>query len=469
MKIHFFGATQEVTGSCFLIHSQSHKILVDCGLLQGSHTKERKNFEAFPFDASQIHAVLLTHAHIDHSGKLPLLIKAGFKGKIYTHHATKDLCNIMLQDAGFLNEKDVETENRKRKRRGKELLTPLYTIQDAIHTMGYFETFDYNNKQEILPNISIKLSDAGHILGSAIIEVWLSEGGTNRKIVFSGDLGRKDMPILKDPTIIKSADLVLMESTYGDRNLHPWNEHLQQFSEIIREARQSKGNILIPSFAVGRSQEILYSFHENFEALHLKNSLIFLDSPMAIKVTEVYAKHWNLYDKKAKNIIRTSGSPYELPNLRLCTSTLESMTINQIKDGAVIIAGSGMCNGGRIRHHLKHNIWRKQCHLIFVGYQAESTLGRRILDGAKEINLWGERIQVSAQIHMVDGFSAHADQTSLLNWYGHFDNLPPLILIHGEISAMKTLAQEIYNRYTVHSWIPKYKDQYDLIKRKPID
>tara|TARA_R110002110_G_scaffold415856_3_gene658477 strand:- start:57319 stop:58728 length:1410 start_codon:yes stop_codon:yes gene_type:complete len=468
MKIQFFGATQEVTGSCFLIQTQSYKILVDCGLLQGSHTKEQKNFEAFPFDVNEINAVLLTHAHIDHSGKLPLLIKAGFKGKIYTHHATKDLCNIMLQDAGFLNEKDVEIENRKRERRGQELLSPLYTVQDAIQTMSYFETLGYGIKQEIIRNISIKLSDAGHILGSAIIEVWLSEGGVTRKVVFSGDLGRKDMPILRDPSIIKNADLVLMESTYGDRGLPRWEENLKQFSDIILEARQSKGNILIPSFAVGRSQEILYSFYDNFNTLNLNNSLIFLDSPMAIKVTEVYAKHWNLYDKAARNIVKTSGSPYKLPNLRLCVDTADSMGINQIKQGAIIIAGSGMCNGGRIRHHLKHNIWRKQCHLIFVGYQAESTLGRRILEGAKEINLWGEQIQVSAKVHMVNGFSAHADQTGLLNWYGHFNNLPPLILVHGEINAMNNLAQEIYNRYTVHPWIPKYKDEYDLIKRKPI-
>ena len=468
MKIQFFGATQEVTGSCFLIKIQSHKILVDCGLLQGSHTTERQNFAPFPFDASKIDAVLLTHAHIDHSGKLPLLIKAGFKGKIYTHHATKDLCNIMLQDAGFLNEKDVEIENRKRERRGQELLTPLYTVQDAIQTMQYFKTLPYSSKQEVIPNVSIKLNDAGHILGSAIIEVWLSEGGVTRKVVFSGDLGRKDMPILRDPTIIKNADLVLMESTYGDRTLPPWKENLQQFSEIVREARQSRGNILIPSFAVGRSQEILYSFHEHFDTLSLKNSLIFLDSPMAIKVTAVYAKHWGLYDKAAKNIVKISGSPYELPNLRFCIDTAESMAINRIKEGAIIIAGSGMCNGGRIRHHLKHNIWRKQCHLIFVGYQAESTLGRRILNGAKEIKLWGEKIKVSAKVHMVTGFSAHADQTSLLNWYGNFDTLPPLILIHGEIKAMKILSQEIYNRYTIHPWIPKYKDQYDLIKREPI-
>jgi len=463
------GATQEVTGSCFLIQNQSHKILVDCGLLQGSYTQEKRNFEAFPFEPSQIDAVLLTHAHIDHSGKLPLLVKAGFKGKIYTHHATKDLCNIMLQDAGFLNEKDAETENRKRERRGQALQKPLYTVQDAIQAIKYFDTFDYNHKKEIFPNVSIKLSDAGHILGSAIIEIWLSEGGINRKVVFSGDLGRKAMPILKDPAILKNADLALMESTYGDRSLSPWEESSKQFSEIICDARKSKGNILIPSFAVGRSQEILYSFHEHFEALDLKNSLIFLDSPMAIKITEVYAKHRSLYDKQTKKIIRTSGSPYELPNLRLCVSTAESMAINQIKDGAVIIAGSGMCNGGRIRHHLKHNIWRKQSHIIFVGYQAENTLGRSILNGAKEINLWGERIKVSAHVHMIDGFSAHADQTSLLNWYGHFENLPPLILIHGELKAMKSLSQEIYNRYTVHPWIPEYKSQYDLIKKKPID
>lgn len=468
MQLYFYGATQEVTGSCFLLEFSDKRVLIDCGLLQGSQKHELHNFDPFPFDVHSIDAVLLTHAHIDHSGKLPLLKKRGFKGKIYTHHATSDLCNIMLQDAGFLNEKDVELENRKRERKGLDLIAPLYTVKDALDTMQFFETLDYDVKREILPNLSMRLNDAGHILGSAIIEVWVSEGGVTRKLVFSGDLGRKDMPILKNPAVIKEADLVIMESTYGDRTLPHWNETLTQFSEILHETSQTNGNILIPSFAVGRSQELLYTFFVNFDTLPLKNALIFLDSPMAVEVTKVYSRHWNLYDKAAKKIIKEYGSPYHLPNLRLCVSTEESMAINQIKQGAIIIAGSGMCDGGRIRHHMKHNIWRRNCHLIFVGYQAEGTLGRRILDGASEINLWGEIIQVKAKVHVVNSFSAHADQTGLLDWYGQFDSLPPIALVHGESSSIDRLAQEIYKRFTVYAWIPKFKDRYDLIKQKPI-
>lgn len=469
MQLQFLGATEEVTGACFLLETSSHKVLIDCGLIQGSSKDEKRNFEPFPFDVSTIDAVFLTHAHIDHSGKLPSLVKSGFKGKIFTHPATRDLCGVMLQDAGFLNEKDVELENRKRARRGLEPLIPLYTVKDALDTMSFFESCPYNEKKEVLPNIKIRLSDAGHILGSAILEVWVSEGGVTRKIVFSGDLGRKDMPILKDPTFIKEADLVVMETTYGDRTLPHWNETLNAFSDIIKDTAKSKGNILIPSFAVGRSQEILYTFYENFESLSLENALIFLDSPMAIEVTKIYSKHWELYDKAAKNIVKTQGSPYQLPNLRLCVDVSESMGINNIKQGAIIIAGSGMCDGGRIRHHLKHNIWRKSCHLIFVGYQAQGTLGRMILEGAKEIKLWGEIIRIKANIHMVDGFSAHADQTGLLNWYGHFENLPPIALIHGEKEAMDTLSKLIYEKYTVHAWIPRFKHRYDLIKQAPIE
>ena len=465
MKLHCFGATQEVTGSCYMIENQSHKILIDCGLFQGIREEERRNFDPFPFDPKEIDAVVLTHAHIDHSGRLPILFKQGFKGKIFTHPATHDLCDIMLRDAGFLNEKDVESENRKRERKGLDLIEPLYTIKEAIEAMRSFELIPYDEKHEILPNIRIRLLDAGHILGSAIIEIWLSEKGVNRKLVFSGDIGRQELPILKDPTFVKEADLVIMESTYGDRDLPHWDETLKEFSRIVEEAMQTKGNILIPSFAVGRSQEILYSFFTNYDKLPIQNTYIFLDSPMAIKVTEVYSKHWKLYDKATKELIKKSGSPYHVPNLRLTVDTQDSMSINQIKQGAIIIAGSGMCDGGRIRHHLKHNIWRKNCHLIFVGYQARGTLGRQILEGAKDIHLWGERIRVNAHIHTIDGFSAHADRKTLLKWYGHFENLPPLALVHGEKASMDSLQEAIYQKYTVRAWIPQYKDCYDLIKK----
>lgn len=467
MKLHCFGATQEVTGSCFLIENQNKKILIDCGLIQGRAIDEKRNYDALPFTAKELDVVILTHAHIDHSGRLPILVKNGFSGKIISHPATIDLCDIMLRDTGFLNEKEVETLNRKRERKGLDYIEPLYTVKDAINTMPFFSPLPYDKIEEILPNVKIRFLDAGHILGSAIVEMWLSEGGVTRKVVFSGDLGRQGLPILKDPTFVKNADVVIMESTYGDRNIQSWKETIKEFSQIIDEALASKGNILIPAFAVGRSQEILYSLFVNYDKLPLQNTYIFLDSPMAIEATKVYTKHWQLYDKATKDLIKTSGSPYQLPNLRLTVDTEQSMAINQIKQGAIIIAGSGMCEGGRIRHHLKHNIWRKQCHLLFVGYQAQGTLGRMLIEGASEIRLWGERVRVAAKIHSINGFSAHADQETLLKWYGHFESSPALILVHGEISALSTLQNEIYQKFTVHPWIPKYKDSYDLIKRQP--
>lgn len=468
MEIQFLGAAREVTGSCFLIQTHQHRILVDCGLIQGSRKQAARNFKPFPFDPETIDALILTHAHIDHSGKIPVLIKAGFKGKIYTHPATIDLCHIMLQDGGFLNEKDTELENRKRARRGQPPLTPLYTVQEAQKAMTFFSPLTYDHKCEILPQATLKLSDAGHLLGSAIIELWLTEKGVTRKLVFSGDLGRKNMPLLRDPTPIQNADLVVMESTYGDRFLPDWNSALEEFSKVIIQARQSKGNILIPSFAVGRSQEILYAFHEHFKALSLEKALIFLDSPMAIEVTKVYAKHWPLYDKEAKRVVQRTGSPYHLPNLRLSLSTQESMAINQVRQGAIIIACSGMLDGGRIRHHLKHNLWRKQCHLIFVGYQAQGTLGRRILEGAKEIKLWSELIQVNAKIHMISGFSAHADQTGLCQWYHQFSQRPPVALVHGELNGLHGLASTLHEQFGIKPWIPKYRDRYDLIHHVPL-
>lgn len=466
MELQFLGATQEVTGSCFLITTQHHRLLVDCGLIQGSPQEEKRNAKPFPFKANKIDAVLLTHAHIDHSGRLPYLIKQGFQGKIYTHSATRDLCSIMLKDAAFIYEKDLELDNRKRARKGLPLLEPLYDITDVERTLTHIQGLEYGQLIEFLPGFKMRLNDAGHILGSAIIELFVNEKGNARKLVFSGDLGRKNMPILKDPTSLKEADFVIMESTYGDRLLPTWQENLEAFSQIISDALKTKGNILIPSFAVGRAQELLYLFKEQYDSLPIQNTLIFLDSPMAIEATKVYSKHWMLYDQETKHFIETHGSPYELPNLRLCVKSEDSMAINNISQGAVVIAGSGMCDGGRIRHHLKHNIWRKQCHVVFVGYQAYGTLGREILEGAKHIKLWGERIKVAAQIHHINGFSAHADQEALIHWYGCFQNRPPVCLIHGEKKAQQELQKHLSEKYTIHPWIPGYRDKIDLISKK---
>lgn len=464
VEIQFCGATEQVTGSCYLIRVNDQQILVDCGLFQGSHGAYQKNQEPFPFAADNIDAMILTHAHLDHSGRIPLLIKAGFTGPIYTQHASYDLVEILLRDAAYIHEKDAEYENRKRARQHLKPIQPLYTIADAEAAFKQFRTIAYDAKTEILPGIQIRLNDAGHILGSAIVECWLNEKGVTRKLVFSGDLGHKGAPILRDPAYIDEADFVVMESTYGNRNHRSFAQTWEELKAAFLEASTHRGNVLIPAFTVGRTQELLYAMHQHYDEWKIDGWHIFLDSPMAIEATKTYAKHWELYDKKTQDIIVQQGSPYRLPNLHLSQTTQESMAINNIQSGAMIIAGSGMCDAGRIRHHLKHNLWRSDCHLIIIGYQAPGTIGRAIVDGAKTINLWGEKISVAAKVHTVGGLSAHADQQGLLDWYGHFTTNPKVALTHGELSSMQTLAAALYDLRTVHAIIPKHEQVINLAK-----
>ncbi|MGR8980580.1 MAG: MBL fold metallo-hydrolase RNA specificity domain-containing protein [Gammaproteobacteria bacterium] len=443
MQIEFLGATREVTGSCFLLRVGEHRLLVECGLIQGSSQHERHNRDPFLFEPKDIDAVVLTHAHLDHSGRLPLLIKRGYTGQIYTHTATVDLCAIMLEDAGYLNEKEVQWENKKRERKGLELIEPLYTRQEAREAHKNFRSLDFGEPEEILPGITLTLRDAGHILGSAIAELDLTEGDRSRKVVFSGDLGHRGAPILRDPESVKQADLVIMESTYGDRLHRSWDKTWEEMGEIISNARSGKGNILIPAFAVGRTQELLYVFNRYFDEWGIGDWEVFLDSPMAIEATEVYSNHAKIYDKRAKEMYEKSGDPFILPNLHRSQRSDDSMKINQIRAGAIVIAGSGMCTGGRIKHHFKHNIWRKDAHVLIVGFQARGTLGRALVDGAEHIRLWGETMQVKAQVHTIGGLSAHADQQGLVEWYNHFENRPRVVLVHGEPEAMDVLAQRL--------------------------
>lgn len=443
MKIEFLGAAGEVTGSCFLLRFAGQQILVDCGLIQGSRIHERHNHEPFPFKVGEIDAVVLTHAHLDHSGRLPLLVKRGYKGPVYTHKATVDLCGVMLEDAGYLNEKEVQWENNKRERKGLELIEPLYTRKEARIAHQQFQPLEYSNTREILPGVKLTLHDAGHILGSAIVELGLKEGGSRYKIVFSGDLGHYGAPILRDPAVIKEADLVVMESTYGDRLHREWHETWREMGDILSGAYSGKGNILIPAFTIGRTQEMLYVFNRHFDEWGIGNWEVFLDSPMGIEATEIYTRHAKVYDAGARKIYEQSGDPFNLPNLHLYRRSQDSMKLNRISSGAIIIAGSGMCTGGRIKHHLKHNIWREHAHVLMVGFQAKGTPGRALVDGARYIRLWGETIQVKAQVHTVGGLSAHADQSGLINWYRQFDNRPRVVLVHGETEAMDTLARKL--------------------------
>jgi metallo-beta-lactamase family protein len=462
MEIIFYGATHEVTGSCYLLRVGKYRVLVECGLIQGSPQHERHNQDPFPFDPASIDAVVLTHAHLDHSGRLPLLIKQGFKGVIHTHRATVDLCRIMLEDAGYLNEKDAEWENRKRERRGQPLVAPLYTLQEARLAHKQFRALEYDKARDILPGIRLTLHEAGHILGSAIARLELNDGRQQRSVVFSGDLGHAGAPILRDPERVRQADLVVMESTYGDRDHRPWEATWQEMGEILAHARSARGNVLIPAFAVGRTQELLYAFRQHYQQWGLDHWQIFLDSPMAIKATSVYRKHARVYDARARQILEEIGDPFDMPNLTLSSRPQQSMAINQISAGAIIIAGSGMCTGGRIIHHLKHNAWRKHAHIMMVGFQAEGTRGRALVDGADEIHLWGEPIQVNAKVHTIGGLSAHADQKGLMDWYRHFDGRPPVALVHGEPAAMQALAARLKNELRATVIQPDFGQRVDL-------
>ena len=462
MKIQFWGATEEVTGSCMLVQAGRRRVLLDCGLFQGTPQDEARNSQPFPFTPANIDAVILSHAHIDHSGRLPLLYKSGFKGHIYTQRASKELCNILLQDSAYLNEKDAEIENRKRARKGLKKIEPLYTRQDARKVIRKFKGLEYDKQFELFPEIKFRFRDAGHILGSAIVELWLTEAGQTKKITFSGDLGHPDIPILRNPYKVVDSDIVIMETTYGDRCHRPMADTLAEIGNIITEAKDSGGNILIPSFAVGRSQELLYLFAKHYIDWQLAEWKIFLDSPMAIAATDVYLNHRDLYDEDASKIFLNKKIDALLPGLHISHTANQSMQLNKITSGAIIIAGSGMCNGGRIRHHLKHNIWKRSCHLIIVGFQARGTLGRSMVDGAKHIRLWGETINVNASIHTVGGLSAHADQNSLTQWYNNFKNPSKLILVHGEKEAMHTIYEKLSGRQSTKFLIPQYGNKVEL-------
>ena len=463
ISIQFFGAAGEVTGSCHVVTVGKQRLLLDCGLIQGGHKDESRNREPFPFKPGSIDAVVLSHAHIDHSGRLPLLIKQGFRGPVYTHRACRDLCRVMLKDAGFLAERDVEWENRKRERKGLDRIEPLFTVEDAKLALRHFKGLVYGKKQTILPGVTLRLSDAGHILGSSIVELWLVEGKSTRKLVFSGDLGRYDMPVLEDPAIIRQAGHVVMESTYGDRLHRSWEDSLQEFHGVLNNATSGKGNILIPAFAVGRTQEILYLMAKNFEAWNLDRWHIFLDSPMAIEATRIFTQNTDLFDTEATDLWRKNNKKPLLPNLKISRTPGQSMAINNIRRGAIIIAGSGMCTGGRIRHHLKHNIWRRECHLVITGFQARGTTGRALVDGARYIRLWGEEVRVAARVHTIGGLSAHADQLALKNWYGNFKGHPPVTLVHGEERAITGLSDCLRKEFSAPVHVAKPGERLDLV------
>lgn len=462
MKLSFLGAAHEVTGSCHFIEACGKKILVDCGMQQG----QDDDTQELPVVPADIDYLFLTHAHIDHSGKLPLLSKMGFNGKIFTTVATGELCSIMLQDSAHIQEFEAEWKNRKRQRAGEDLYEPLYTIEDAQRIMKRFVTFEYNQIISVCDGIKIRFIDVGHLLGSASIEVWIEEEDTNKKLVFSGDIGNLNQPLIRDPQYITEADYVVMESTYGDRNHGPAPDYVQELADIIKETFDQGGNVVIPSFAVGRTQELLYFLRDivnNNRIPGYSEIPVYVDSPLAVEATNVFNKNVKVYfDEEAMSLINQGINPITFPGLKISVTSDESKAINFDSRSKVIISASGMCDAGRIRHHLKHNLWRAESTIVFVGFQAIGTLGRSLLEGTKTVKLFGESITVNANIVRLHGISGHADQAGLLRWLSAFEQKPKRVfVVHGEASVCDSFAALLQDQ-GYDAMAPNLQASFDL-------
>lgn len=459
MKLDFYGATGCVTGSGHLLKVHDKNILLDCGLYQGKDEKERGN-ETFNFNPQKIDYVILSHAHIDHSGRIPLLYKQGFKGRIICTEGTEDLCRIMLEDSGHIQEMETEWDNRKRIRQGLNQLEPLYTTKMALLSMYLFESYPYDQWIEIFEGFKVRFKDAGHLLGSAIVEMLITEDGKATKIVYSGDLGNVDIPILKDPATVDTADYLILETTYGDRLHEHAATEFRELVKIIKDTFRRGGNVIIPSFAVGRTQEVLYALNKFVEDQDLKNVKIYVDSPLASESTTIFRKYTKYFDKAAQELIEKGDDPFAFDGLTFVKSPEESAKLNKVQSGAVIISASGMCEAGRIKHHLKHNLWRKECTIVFVGYQAEGTLGRAILDGQKKVKILGEEIAVNARIHNFQGLSGHADRNGLLNWVEAFTAKPKCtILVHGD-DVSRASFYELLQQKEFNTYIPSFGESF---------
>lgn len=464
MKISFHGAAEGVTGSCHLVQVGSKKLLIDCGLFQGSRETQEENARAFGFEARDIDYVLLTHAHLDHCGRIPLLAKRGFSGEVISTHATQELARVVMLDSAHLNEEEVRRQNRKlqRLRQPNALVEPLYTTEDALHALDFFgRRASYDKPIEVAKGIRATFIDAGHILGSACIFLELEEDGQQRTVLFSGDLGTDGKAILQDPAPPPHADVVIMETTYGDRPHKQLKPSIEELYEAINDTMARGGNVIIPTFALERAQELLYYLHEGAQQQRLPNGLqLFLDSPMAISATAIFGRHPECYDAETNKLFADGHDPFDFPNLHFVHETSESIALNNIHSGALILAGSGMCTGGRVRHHLKRNLWRKDCSVIFVGYAAKGTLARRIVDGAKTVKIFGEEVAVNASIYTIGGFSAHAGQTELLAWHRAINKPKTTYLVHGEIESMEVFAERLSD---TEVRIAKRDQEYDLI------
>lgn len=463
MNITLYGAAGDVTGSAYYLETKKANVLIDFGSFQGGKKAELKNKIFPPINVKKLDAVVLTHSHLDHSGRLPLLVKAGYRNPIYATPATCDITGLILRDSAKVQMFDVERDNRRRMRKGESLIAPLYTAADAEAAVKLLTPINYDAPFKVATGISVRPVEAGHILGSSSLVVTINEDDTQKTIIFSGDLGPGGMAILKDSESLVKADLVFLESTYGDRDHRSLQETIAQGEEIIRDAIRHDGKILIPAFAIGRTQQLLYYMARAMHEGNKSRLAVYLDSPMAIEATKIYMKHLELFDEEATEMERSGELRLDLNHLHTCVTADESRALNFVEGPCLIIAGSGMCNAGRILHHLRHNLWKPETHVIIAGYQAEGTLGRRLVDGAKEVTIFGEKIVVKAHIHLLGGLSAHAGQTDLINWFGHIaPSNPRLILAHGEEKGRTPLAALIGKKFGIRAELPLFGDVIKL-------
>jgi metallo-beta-lactamase family protein len=464
MFLQVCGAAREVTGSNYVVEVGGTRFLVDCGMHQGGDREEALNFEPFPFEPDEISFVLLTHAHIDHSGRLPRLVKAGYSGPIYATSPTCDLAEIMLLDSAYIQEMEAEWRTRKARRAGRKPHEPLYDQEDARKTIRLLRRLQYDAPVQLATGVRVQYHDAGHILGSAFLELELEEQGEKVKVIFSGDVGQPNQPIIRDPDTVHQADYLIMESTYGDR-LHVRDGAPQdELAAILKQAKQEGGNVIIPAFAVGRTQELLYFLREIFDKHELDMS-VYVDSPLAARATEIYRHHREAFDDEAWKLVDEPGGIFDFPQLHYTQSADESRALNE-KRGVVIISASGMADAGRVRHHLKHNLWRPEAHVVIVGFQAQGTLGRRLLDGDKRVRIFGEEIAVKAHIDEITGLSAHADQAQLLAWASHFEPPHLTILVHGELQAALTLERLLEEKLRFNVVVAEPDEIFELDGRR---
>ncbi len=463
MKIEFVGGARTVTGSSYIITGDGFAAMVDCGMFQGKKVLRERNSLNLIYAPEEIDVLLLTHAHVDHSGLIPKLVKNGFSSSIYATSATVDLCSIMLPDSGHIQEMDAEWVNRRNMKMGMEAVEPLYTVEDAEDAMQYFVPVKYGNVIEVHPNIKARFRDDGHILGSAFIELWVEEGDKTTKIVFSGDIGSRDQAIVRDPEKPEEADILLIESTYGDRLHKSKKDTYEEFKNIILDSYNKKGNIVIPSFAVERTQEIIFTLGRLFKSGEIPRIPVYIDSPLAISATEVFRKNPGCFDDETKKILMSGDSPLDFPNLFFTRSTEESKKLNREARGAIIISASGMCTAGRIKFHLQNNLYKPESSVVFVGYQAEGTLGRRLIDGAKRVRVYGEDVLVKAQIYTLGGFSAHSDRDGLIDWMSSIKNKNlQVFVVHGEESASLHFAKTVEERFNYETYVPRWGEIIDL-------